>query len=257
MRWIFALFAALGINLLLFLGMQLMVSPAEKPIQRLEAQIIDYIKVDRQVPNQSQLQPAQPEPPPPPLQKAIARTATPEINALSQPPIDIKPIKLDMDAPKISQAKPYLGAVEKKPLPKPKKKTPPPKVVKTVPEQPKIVEQKVVKPAPIKAPSTPKVAASSAIDFVPSRDLVILKRTKPRYPRSLKRRRIEGYVFLEFIINRAGKVEQPKILESKPSGAFDKSVLKAIRGWKFQPKMQNGKAVKVKTRQRVEFKLRR
>jgi|GEM_PF-780950 len=276
MRWILALVLALAVNTLLFLGMQQMISPAKGPIQRVEAQIIDYIKVNPQAANPTKPKTATPLPPPPQIQ--VAEVESQSIETLSDnvpaPPTKIKLPKLVIEQPKISIPKPYLGAVEKQPIQKvqaaprqkpkiePKIKPQPIKVLKAVPSQKVITEPVKTLPAQvvpdlIKTEPVKDSSAAIGLNFVSAQDLVVLRRNKPRYPRHLKRRRVQGYVLVEFKINTVGEVENPMIIESQPAGAFDKSVLRSIRGWKFQPKKQNGQAISIKTRQRIEFKLKR
>ena len=66
---------------------------------------------------------------------------------------------------------------------------------------------------------------------------------QPLYPSSAKRMGTEGHVKVELDVNSEGYVVNIKILESVPSGIFDRSVKKALRKWKFRPKTVDGKAV--------------
>ncbi len=79
----------------------------------------------------------------------------------------------------------------------------------------------------------------------------------PLYPSSALRRHIEGYVILEFTVTRAGSVEAPRVVESRPPGVFDRAALAAVRRWRFKPKLENGRPVAVRVRQKLEFRLGR
>lgn len=67
-------------------------------------------------------------------------------------------------------------------------------------------------------------------------------RVEPNYPPRAIQRGIEGYVDLMFDISAAGSTENIRIIRSKPSGIFDRSAVKAISKWKYQPQMIDGKA---------------
>jgi protein TonB len=93
------------------------------------------------------------------------------------------------------------------------------------------------------------------LDLIMGKDMRAIYRSAPRYPRSLKRRKVEGEVAVEFTVNVSGLVENPVIRESTPPGQFDKAVLKAIQKWKFHPHHKNGKPVAVRVYQKIVFKL--
>ena len=75
------------------------------------------------------------------------------------------------------------------------------------------------------------------------RDVVPLVRVDPQYPPKAKQRRIEGYVDLEFTIGPAGTVENPKVIGSRPPSVFDSAALRAVRRWRYNAKVVDGKAV--------------
>lgn len=88
------------------------------------------------------------------------------------------------------------------------------------------------------------------------RDIVPLVRVDPEYPARAKQRGIEGWVELEFTITRVGTVQDARVLKSKPPYVFDRSALQAIRRWRYNPKIADGKAVErpgVKVRLRFDL----
>ncbi len=78
----------------------------------------------------------------------------------------------------------------------------------------------------------------------------------PRYPFSARRRRIEGYVVVEFTVTETGEVEDVRVVEASPRGVFERAAISAIKRWRFKPKMREGKPIRVRARQKIEFKLR-
>lgn len=85
----------------------------------------------------------------------------------------------------------------------------------------------------------------------------VLSQVPPRYPQRALRRRQQGKVVVEFMINEMGSVKPGSvvIVKSTPPGVFDKAVLRAIQRWRFKTRIVNGQPVPFKARQELEFKL--
>ena len=75
------------------------------------------------------------------------------------------------------------------------------------------------------------------------RDVVPLVRVDPQYPPQARQRRIEGWVDIEFTIGPAGTVEDPKIIGAHPPQVFDRSALRAVRRWRYNPKIVDNVAI--------------
>lgn len=97
-----------------------------------------------------------------------------------------------------------------------------------------------------------QMGASSA---AMSTDLVPIFRVPPQYPMRAAKRRVEGWVRVEFTINDQGHVTNPVVVESYPSNIFNRAATKAISKWKFKPKVIGGVAVEQRAIQVLEFKL--
>lgn len=83
-----------------------------------------------------------------------------------------------------------------------------------------------------------------------------LVRPPPVYPRYAQSRGLEGYVIIEFIVTESGKVISPQIIEANPEGVFDNAALRAVKNYKYKPKMVDGSSVDVTgVRQKFTFKL--
>jgi protein TonB len=74
-------------------------------------------------------------------------------------------------------------------------------------------------------------------------DAVPMVRVPPQYPERALQRGIEGRVLIEFTISRSGSVKNPKVVAYEPSTIFNKAAIKAVKQWKYNPKIVNGKAV--------------
>jgi protein TonB len=71
-------------------------------------------------------------------------------------------------------------------------------------------------------------------------DVVPIVRVNPQYPLRASERGIEGWVTVEFTISKLGTVKDPRVLKSHPSSIFDRAALKAIKKWKYNPKIEDG-----------------
>ena len=69
-------------------------------------------------------------------------------------------------------------------------------------------------------------------------------RINPKYPIQAARDGKEGWVKLSFTINEIGGVEDVKVIDAKPKRIFDKEAKRALRKWKYRPKVVDGKPVK-------------
>jgi periplasmic protein TonB len=68
-------------------------------------------------------------------------------------------------------------------------------------------------------------------------------RINPLYPPDAARDGIEGYVTFSFDISELGRPTNIKIIDAKPRGRFERSARRALRKWKYDPKVKNEKAV--------------
>ena len=76
----------------------------------------------------------------------------------------------------------------------------------------------------------------------------------PVYPRLAQDAKVEGLVILEAIIAVDGRVQDVKILRSKP--LLDQAAIDAVRQWRFTPTLLNGVPVPVIMTVTVKFELR-
>ncbi|MBW2271636.1 MAG: energy transducer TonB [Deltaproteobacteria bacterium] len=80
-------------------------------------------------------------------------------------------------------------------------------------------------------------AAPSDTDATP------MVRVQPTYPPRALERGIEGWVIVEFTITPQGTVADPSVIEAEPGSMFNRAALRAIRKWKYKPKIVDGNAV--------------
>lgn len=85
--------------------------------------------------------------------------------------------------------------------------------------------------------------------------LTPLTRMPPVYPLGAKRRGIEGYVTVRFVVNEQGTVERITVIASQPPDTFDGSVMRCMNGWRFQPGTVDGHPVRVWAETTIHFEL--
>jgi len=90
-----------------------------------------------------------------------------------------------------------------------------------------------------------------------STNVIPLVRIPPRYPMRAARRKIEGWVKVEFTITETGTVKDALVVESQPGDIFNSSALAAIRKWKFKPKIIDGETFEQRAVQILQFKLKK
>jgi len=85
--------------------------------------------------------------------------------------------------------------------------------------------------------------------------LTALAQIPPIYPMVAKRRNIEGWVTVRFVVDEQGQVGRITVLAAEPEGIFEQSVLRCIAGWRFKPGTVGGTPVKSLVEQTITFKL--
>lgn len=75
-----------------------------------------------------------------------------------------------------------------------------------------------------------------------------------KYPEMARRAGIEGRVYVQFIVNERGEVEDPRVIRGIGGGA-DEEALRAVQQAKFKPGMQRGRPVRVQYSLPVVFRL--
>ncbi len=83
---------------------------------------------------------------------------------------------------------------------------------------------------------------------------IAIAKVTPEYPSQAKRRNVEGFVELEFVVNELGGTEDIRVVRSEPQGTFDRSAVRALMRWRFKPAERDGKPEVAKTRTTVNFR---
>lgn len=129
-------------------------------------------------------------------------------------------------------------------------------------KQPSVAGEGTLNPMPVQesgpASAAPAVAGKDGkgytadqIDAVPS----VVGQPRPVYPYRARRRNIEGWVKIRFLVDHGGRVHDLTILAASPKGVFDDAVKDAVPRWRFRPGKKAGRAVDVWVETTIQFEL--
>ena len=75
-------------------------------------------------------------------------------------------------------------------------------------------------------------------------DATPIVRIEPQYPIAAARDGKEGWVQLRFTINELGGIDDVEVIQAEPKRLFDKEAIRALKKWKYKPKIVDGKPLK-------------
>jgi protein TonB len=100
------------------------------------------------------------------------------------------------------------------------------------------------------------INAPTFSDFGSNQQAMPLYRVEPRYPAKALKRGVEGYVIMSFTIDETGRPVDIQVTDARPRRMFEREAMRALKKWKYQPKVVNGKAIaQVGQTVKLEFKL--
>jgi protein TonB len=174
------------------------------------------------------------------------------------PPIPAAPPKPALKGPAIKPVpvvKPSRP-ITKKPPEKSDPALPPPVAdpVRTATDLPPSLPYAVSAATPADPDATPG-ESSSAVSAEVRATAKYSDNPPPVYPSIARRRGYEGTVVLEVFVGEDGRVGEVRIAESSSYRLLDRSAIKAVEGWQFEPGSQGGKTVAMWVRVPVDFRL--
>ncbi|QHD50195.1 energy transducer TonB [Vreelandella aquamarina] len=249
MRHVLSMLGGIALAIGLFWMLALLVAPpeqqVEEPIMSMSMAVVEAPEVapEQETPPPA---PAQAAPPPPtmptpaPAPVATSAIALPDVELPDAP---VEPVELESELPELTEVRP-----EPTPQPQP------------APEPaPEPVPEPTETAAPSPEPATAQQEAAPAAEPAPSNEPVSVgqvaptSRVNPSYPPRAQRRGMEGFVEVEFVIQRNGSVDGSsiRVTNAQPRRVFEDAAREAIARWQFEPSQQLRRAT-----QRIEFQLR-
>ena len=78
-----------------------------------------------------------------------------------------------------------------------------------------------------------------------NRPMQLVSGTGPIYPPAAKAQGIEGVVVVRYAVTLDGRVVDARVDSARPEGVFEEAALSAVRSWRYNPALKNGKPVAV------------
>ncbi|HKF98757.1 MAG TPA: energy transducer TonB [Steroidobacteraceae bacterium] len=91
-------------------------------------------------------------------------------------------------------------------------------------------------------------------------DAAALTRTHylaPQFPDVARKRGLDGWVDLQFVVGTDGAVSDVAVVGAQPVGIFEQAALDAVRHWRYQPVLRAGQTVSQHARVRLRFTVQR
>ena len=105
---------------------------------------------------------------------------------------------------------------------------------------------------PLTMPELPHAGSKTSGIKAPA----VVKRVEPLYPYATRFFHVTGIVILQCVIDKSGNVRDVEIKKALPAGTLSYAAMEALRQWKFEPGMLDGKPVDVLFNLTINFKLR-
>ncbi len=115
-------------------------------------------------------------------------------------------------------------------------------------------------PSSIRGAATPAPVPNEPLfEFQVEMPVRVITEPKPMYPESLRRTRVQGYIYLDYIVDTLGTVEPTslRVLDVQPKSAesaFMDSMRTALRATRYRSAEVGGRKVRQKVQQRFEFR---
>jgi TonB family protein len=90
---------------------------------------------------------------------------------------------------------------------------------------------------------------------VPATELALIERVPVSYPPQELQRGIEGWVDIEFIVDREGRTRDLTVVAAEPRGRFDQAALTALRQYRYRPFEADGRVFERRVRLRTRFEV--
>ena len=90
----------------------------------------------------------------------------------------------------------------------------------------------------------------------PASELTLASYTPPTYPEDALNRDIQGWVELDYVVDRRGDVRDVVAIAAEPSGRFERAAIAAVEQYRYEPFTRDGQTYERRLRLRVTFNLR-
>jgi protein TonB len=155
-----------------------------------------------------------------------------------------------------------------KPLPKPKSDFIP--LSRLKPEVQPQIPVKKIKPIPVNthletiSDTVPVVFSNKSAKTLTATPAPVIRKAiplyrvnpPPKYPRAARKKKYQGVVLLEVLVNQAGRVHDLKVLQSSGHVILDKAARVSVKKWEFEPGRHGNDKVDMWVRVPIRFQLK-
>ncbi|MEC8900960.1 MAG: TonB family protein [Pseudomonadota bacterium] len=249
MRHALSMLGGIALAVGLFWMLALLVAPPEQqvdePIMTMSMTMVEAPEVapEQEAPPPAPAQAAPAPPPMPTPAPAPVATSTIALPEVELPDAPVEPVELESELPELTEAQPK-PTPRPQPAPEPAPEPSPEPAETVAPPAEPAAAQRDAAPAAEPAPSNEPVSVGQVAPT---------NRVNPSYPPRAQRRGMEGFVEVEFVIQRNGSVDggSIRVTNAQPRRVFEDAAREAIARWQFEPSQQLRRAT-----QRIEFQLR-
>ncbi|GED44491.1 hypothetical protein HME01_03430 [Vreelandella aquamarina] len=249
MRHALSMLGGIALAVGLFWMLALLVAPPEQqvdePIMTMSMTMVEAPEVapEQEAPPPAPAQAAPAPPPMPTPAPAPVATSTIALPEVELPDAPVEPVELESELPELTEAQPE-PTPQPQPAPEPAPEPSPEPAETAAPSPEPAAAQRDAAPAAEPAPSNEPVSVGQVAPT---------NRVNPSYPPRAQRRGMEGFVEVEFVIQRNGSVDGSsiRVTNAQPRRVFEDAAREAIARWQFEPSQQLRRAT-----QRIEFQLR-
>ena len=249
MRHALSMLGGIALAVGLFWMLALLVAPpdqqVDEPIMTMSMTMVEAPEVapEQEAPPPAPAQAAPAPPPMPTPAPAPVATSTIALPEVELPDAPVEPVELESELPELTEAQPE-PTPQPQPAPEPAPEPSPEPAETAAPSPEPAAAQRDAAPAAEPAPSNEPVSVGQVAPT---------NRVNPSYPPRAQRRGMEGFVEVEFVIQRNGSVDGSsiRVTNAQPRRVFEDAAREAIARWQFEPSQQLRRAT-----QRIEFQLR-
>jgi len=106
-------------------------------------------------------------------------------------------------------------------------------------------------PKIVKADSETEAFMLDEVDTPPQ----VIKSYPPSYPKAARNKSVGGKVVLKFVVTTDGTAREIEAVAAEPEGIFEESAIEAVKKYKFNPGMKDGKPVDIIVKLPIVFEL--
>jgi len=103
--------------------------------------------------------------------------------------------------------------------------------------------------------ATAQARARAANEIISGNSLKRTRATEPDYPQKAREANTSGFVDLLYTVRADGTTGDITVVSAEPAGFFEDAAMTAVRKWRYEPVVREGRAVDQRVRIRIRFNM--